>query len=61
MIDDKKTKEQLIEELNELRQHILELKSETTKKSNFNITERKRTEEMLRESEEKYLVIFSFA
>lgn len=46
MKDEGKTKEQLIEELSELRQRIADLEASET--------ERKRAEEVLRESEQKY-------
>lgn len=58
MNDSKKSKKQLIEELEELRHHLDELKRESTDQSESDITELKKIEVALIESENKYRTLF---
>jgi len=61
MSDNKKSKKQLIEELEEMRQQVMELENGPIKESRHNIIEYKHGEAELRESEEKFRVISSSA
>jgi len=58
MIDSKKSKKQLIEELEKLRKQVIELKNGSGEKPDSEITEYKRVEEVLKRQKEELQIIF---